>query len=1356
MAIPSTEGSATLTASTASTGSGNATGGHRRQLSHILSELADGSSTAASVDKQSIDTTQDSTSALQDIPVSQLQQPPPLQTTTTTTTQPQPQTATSPLPSPLTPTSPQATTILSHITTATYTNPSPSFSTATLNDETRTRSSSMATTLRRSSDLTQIVAGYLAKGAAKEMVMLGDAVGSLMLNGGLPAGMSEDAARFVVGLVARLEMRGTEGEFRESGALKKVMGEKHTTTNAYGSSPSTSSTPYQTPLTHPLSPTDPPTLILKGPDPSTSPKQWLETLHPHFPHLDPHLPPRPPSVALSTTTETSTTLNGGASTPDPNEYEEPQHHTATTIPEKPTMVLVDFQVLKKLIDATHQQPLQHQKEPLKTHPTTTLPISRRRSDGGALLSTSPQLTLDATALADFQKLAQFAQELDLLAGIDEEDEESDVLKPARAKRPRSISESKKYGTWGGVGSDVEVGGRQRPFSVAATAADAGTGKGLWWKRKTGWNGPDETFQEPSEEEEAGDEEAQTSEDEGSVGWGIDIDKMEGDATTPSDGSSTVKKSPSSATPLMMTPTSLTRRLSRSIPLLRRSLTHSQHLDHRLSEAEARLRARDAYLQNTIMDTARRVQELEGLTADLEQRNEEMQRELDDCKEERDRLREEVEVLEADCLDLQNQISGGEEVFGESVLRRRDVGDELVLLRDIETQTDGVADQVGEERVEEFVPFKVMRSRAIQCELVGSSDSSASTSAPNKDAAKAAKKESRLQKKIEARLLSSKVRLSYAHMILAVQSETIQTLESQIRSQTEHIQSMEEKTSMTQVRAETADAISSTKDRVIEDLTKRVAHLESESLSVQMRKRVASVATVSNGGMMLPPPVSGPASPLDHRRTVSGASLGSLNSIATMVQHPDGMMMAPPSPGGRHLPHIDTTLKNMLRNMEDAALGSGIEGGPNSSLFGGASTAPMTAPPGPPPTGELPPPPPSSAGSPSGRPMSHMMMTVPNYRSSIASTISMSTSSNAGTNPRRATTQQIRTSTIPLSPSTSNQGFTFPTSNAATKTRSIAMSVVSNTDTILSGADTVLDEDSPPSASFPTPASATASPSIATFHQAMPLPTRNVPTASGGQTTGIMMDPATQQQFAMLHPNIFTPYAAAVSASTPTTPSPLGMGIPASPDAIATALSMYQSQQLPATPTLIAPHVLENAALPMRRSSKRRTVSSGSGPAPFAGSGIVMGSPTAPQMMMQQPNGMMMMRTSPLGPGTFDGVNTQPQQPQAFHHFPGSPLRPTSMMMAPLSQPMERTLSMPGTMQHQPPPPDRTLSMQSAKTTMQNGSFYHNFQTTQLTSPNGSTAGDLGAVGYDGGSVPPRMPLPPPPPNAPLPPTPQQP
>ncbi|KAJ3102042.1 hypothetical protein HDU97_000897 [Phlyctochytrium planicorne] len=324
--------------------------------------------------------------------------------------------------------------------------------------------------------------------------------------------------------------------------------------------------------------------------------------------------------------------------------------------------------------------------------------------------------------------------------------------------------------------------------------------------------------------------------------------------------------------------------------IRDELVKTRQLQQQLREAENRLRARDQYLQNTIMDTARRVQELEQLTADLGSKNEELERELHDLRREKNHLENELVDLEEDHFALQNEIAvtesvgvvgggaggpGGAlsaQVLSAGVGASMDLGipddhnilDDYVLLRDIDTQTDddlwlhaALTSPAPQNPSRPMSKISTMmqpppappstattatmtlenRARSISNSSAASDTLSITSPAvPTTPGGTAIPGSPTANSKQERRLLSLSSKLSYASLIAQTQSETIKELEDLLARREAEVQRLTNMVSELGFRAEHAGTKGESRDRIIEELNRRIQDLESERAGERISKR----------------------------------------------------------------------------------------------------------------------------------------------------------------------------------------------------------------------------------------------------------------------------------------------------------------------------------------------------------------------------------------------------------------------------------------------------------------------------------------------------------------------------------------
>ncbi|KAI8833343.1 hypothetical protein BC829DRAFT_80237 [Chytridium lagenaria] len=170
-------------------------------------------------------------------------------------------------------------------------------------------------------------------------------------------------------------------------------------------------------------------------------------------------------------------------------------------------------------------------------------------------------------------------------------------------------------------------------------------------------------------------------------------------------------------------------------------------------------------------------------------------------------------------------------------------------KDVNVQTDYILSPTPP-----TLPFKITRSKAIQCTFPSSAASPDSPTPPSPT-------------RQESKLLSLKIRLSYANTIMALQNETIEQLESQITLYRDQQDSQAIQTAQTDTRIHHVEAIGATKDRVVEELSRRLMVLETEQLATSLRKRVG-----------------GEQQRMTHRRTASATALDSRRAIHIPLTH----------------------------------------------------------------------------------------------------------------------------------------------------------------------------------------------------------------------------------------------------------------------------------------------------------------------------------------------------------------------------------------------------------------------------------------------------------------------------------------
>ncbi|KAJ3408958.1 hypothetical protein HDV05_004672 [Chytridiales sp. JEL 0842] len=260
----------------------------------------------------------------------------------------------------------------------------------------------------------------------------------------------------------------------------------------------------------------------------------------------------------------------------------------------------------------------------------------------------------------------------------------------------------------------------------------------------------------------------------------------------------------------------------------------------LSTTEARLRARDTYLQNTIMDTARRVQELEGQLAEMEGVNEDLRRELGRVQREKEVVEMELGDLEDDHLVLQNQVLvGGAAASGAPVSGgvvgggrvglleeavERSLVDEYVLLRDIDTQTD---------------PVGVFELKDLSNGIGNLLPHAHSSPVPKETESKSVgtlTTESTISTETQNLDVSNK--LAFSSLILSTQSETIQQLETLLSIREKEVDDMSKALGALKVDFEKVGGEKEVQEKRVEGMQKSLRDLEEEVsyLRLQLRAR----------------------------------------------------------------------------------------------------------------------------------------------------------------------------------------------------------------------------------------------------------------------------------------------------------------------------------------------------------------------------------------------------------------------------------------------------------------------------------------------------------------------------------------
>ncbi|KAJ1565751.1 hypothetical protein HK405_011679, partial [Cladochytrium tenue] len=308
-----------------------------------------------------------------------------------------------------------------------------------------------------------------------------------------------------------------------------------------------------------------------------------------------------------------------------------------------------------------------------------------------------------------------------------------------------------------------------------------------------------------------------------------------------------------------------------ISFLKSQLEKAHSLEGRLSDTEARLRARDQYLQNTIMDTARRVQELEQLTADLEAQNDELRLELRRAREDKELLAQELGDLEEDHLALQNEFVVGEVAAttatvlvnddgaiaiigtgptiasgsgGSDAEQVADLMDDYVLLRDVETQTDtsGIVSLLGGNRVPAGAPAFESAADAISAinslrRERDSGSSNVTAAAGRGKSTRDATIETASEDGESTKSIALSNRLVYATLIATTQAETISELQALLRQKDAAVDSLSARVAELELRAETVAAENAGYIRLVADLRESLAALERDRATERIRKNL---------------------------------------------------------------------------------------------------------------------------------------------------------------------------------------------------------------------------------------------------------------------------------------------------------------------------------------------------------------------------------------------------------------------------------------------------------------------------------------------------------------------------------------
>ncbi|KAJ3120583.1 Kinesin-like protein kif21b [Nowakowskiella sp. JEL0407] len=253
-----------------------------------------------------------------------------------------------------------------------------------------------------------------------------------------------------------------------------------------------------------------------------------------------------------------------------------------------------------------------------------------------------------------------------------------------------------------------------------------------------------------------------------------------------------------------------RDLKAEIAMIRSKLEDSEKavpdLVNRISETEMRLKARDEYLRNTIMDTAHRQQELEQQLHDMTSRCEELDHSLQLTKAENERLKMHVSELDADNQALQSEIS-------QMVVPRAP----STIMRSTPEVTSPL-----EELIEEFV---ILRDIGTQCETQPEPSVS------------------------ETQLLSVITKLTFAEEIRHAQEETIKELEEKLELSVKEIERFRKENWDLRLQKEQVTTVSSSREKVIDELLLRIDNLESEATASKISNRLSILSTSSTDAVM---------------------------------------------------------------------------------------------------------------------------------------------------------------------------------------------------------------------------------------------------------------------------------------------------------------------------------------------------------------------------------------------------------------------------------------------------------------------------------------------------------------------------
>ncbi|KAJ3089991.1 Chromosome-associated kinesin kif4a, partial [Quaeritorhiza haematococci] len=251
--------------------------------------------------------------------------------------------------------------------------------------------------------------------------------------------------------------------------------------------------------------------------------------------------------------------------------------------------------------------------------------------------------------------------------------------------------------------------------------------------------------------------------------------------------------------------------------LKKRAMRTAEVEKQMKEMEARLRARDQYLHDTIMDTAHRIAELEHQVMELENLNEDLNRELKYAREDKELLVQELAVMDDDNLMLQNQLTHVEMAPRALVSTPDQLQEEFVLLRDIQTQTDDAEIHADTARA---ATTTTKTTSGVQ-----SVEASTQTIDPSTP---------------EQQILSISSRLTMATMLAETQEETIKELETQVSEARANCEKFMQQNWELKVKIEHVESVGNQRNKVIDELLRRVERLESERTARFLKQTVLSL------------------------------------------------------------------------------------------------------------------------------------------------------------------------------------------------------------------------------------------------------------------------------------------------------------------------------------------------------------------------------------------------------------------------------------------------------------------------------------------------------------------------------------